>query len=430
MLINYFISCVISAVTAIYIIKRLLKVKINYKSYKIYACFVSLVFLMLANYSYINGYLSFFVNTFYLIVIMIYLFNNVKVNNVIIVTIIEQLILFLSELIFSIFIIVLIKNNNSFLIDIRGSLIANIIICSIALLLINIKIVYIISLKIFDLMAKYNKYFLSILVVATLNILLYSIYNNISNYLVVCANIFFISVYSYIAYLFLYEKNRNNVYMEENKLLIKNLNEYEKMLDYQRVNNHENKNQLLVIKSMIEKNDKKLMEYVNEIIKEKREDNEIIYNKAKRIPSGGLQGLIYQKMLLMQEKNIEIILDIDNQVRKIDFGKLSSKMNYDICRIAGIIIDNAIEETVKFNKKEREIIISMYVDDEFVIEISNRFKNDLDLNKIYEKGYTSKSKGHGYGLSLLKKIVDENEKITNDIKIVNNIFTQIIKIKM
>ena len=430
MLINYFISCVISAVTAIYIIKRLLKVKINYKSYKIYACFVSLVFLMLANYSYINGYLSFFVNTFYLIVIMIYLFNNVKVNNVIIVTIIEQLILFLSELIFSIFIIVLIKNNNSFLIDIRGSLIANIIICSIALLLINIKIVYIISLKIFDLMAKYNKYFLSILVVATLNILLYSIYNNISNYLVVCANIFFISVYSYIAYLFLYEKNRNNVYMEENKLLIKNLNEYEKMLDYQRVNNHENKNQLLVIKSMIEKNDKKLMEYVNEIIKEKREDNEIIYNKAKRIPSGGLQGLIYQKMLLMQEKNIEIILDIDNQVRKIDFGKLSSKMNYDICRIVGIIIDNAIEETVKFNKKEREIIISMYVDDEFVIEISNRFKNDLDLNKIYEKGYTSKSKGHGYGLSLLKKIVDENEKITNDIKIVNNIFTQIIKIKM
>ena len=105
-------------------------------------------------------------------------------------------------------------------------------------------------------------------------------------------------------------------------------------------------------------------------------------------------------------------------------------MNYDICRIAGIIVDNAIEETVKFNKKEREIIISMYIDKEFIVEVSNRIKDDFDLNKIYEKGYTSKSKGHGYGLSLLKKIVDENEKITNDIKIVNNVFTQIIKIKM
>ena len=135
-------------------------------------------------------------------------------------------------------------------------------------------------------------------------------------------------------------------------------------------------------------------------------------------------------MLLMQENNIEIILDINSKVRKIDFGNLSSKMNYDICRIVGIIVDNAIEETKKFNKKEREIIISMYVDSLFFIEISNRIKDDVDLNKIYEKGYTNKEKGHGYGLSLLKKIVNENDNIINEVSITNNIFTQIIKIKM
>ena len=183
------------------------------------------------------------------------------------------------------------------------------------------------------------------------------------------------------------------------------------MLDYQRVNNHENKNQLLVIKSMIEKNNDNVIEYIDEIIKEKREDNEFVYNKTKRIPSGGLQGLIYQKMLLMQEKNIEVNLDINSKVRKVDLENLSSKMNYDICRIVGIIIDNAIEETAKFNKKDREIIISMYVDDMFIIEVSNRIKDDLDLIKIYDKGYTSKEKGHGYGLSLLKKIVDENDNL-------------------
>ena len=74
--------------------------------------------------------------------------------------------------------------------------------------------------------------------------------------------VLFIILYSIIMFIFLFEKNKNIIYIKENKILIDNLNEYEKMLDYQRVNNHENKNQLLVIKSMIEKKDKKLLELV------------------------------------------------------------------------------------------------------------------------------------------------------------------------
>ena len=105
-------------------------------------------------------------------------------------------------------------------------------------------------------------------------------------------------------------------------------------------------------------------------------------------------------------------------------------MNYDICRIVGIIIDNAIEETSKIDEKNKEIIISMYTDEYFIIEVSNRFKSNIDLNNIYKKGYTTKGKNHGYGLSLLKKIVDNNSRISNEISITNNIFTQMIKIKM
>ena len=71
----------------------------------------------------------------------------------------------------------------------------------------------------------------------------------------------------------------------------------------------------------------------------------------------------------------------------------------------------------------------MNVDEFFCIEKSNRIKENVDINKIYDKGFTTKENGHGYGLSLLRKIVNANEEIFNDIKIVNNVFTQIVKIK-
>ena len=321
--------------------------------------------------------------------------------------------------------------------QIRYNLLGNIIIvlsisCLIVILA-KINFANKIYLFVYNLTLKINTKYLiiySLIMIISTNFLYVSNFLELEIYEIFIINMLLVLIYAFILFYALFKQNENLHFKEENLYLINNLNEYEKMLDYQRVNNHENKNQLLVIKSMVEKKDEKAVEYINEIIKEKREDNEVVYTKAKRIPSGGLQGLIYQKMLLMQENNIEVILDVGTQVRKIDLSNISSKMNYDICRIVGIILDNAIEETIKFNKKDREIIISMYVDDFFFIEVSNRIKDNIDINKISEKGYTTKTKGHGYGLSLLTKIVNENNNIYNEIRVINNIFTQIVKIKM
>ena len=72
----------------------------------------------------------------------------------------------------------------------------------------------------------------------------------------------------------------------------------------------------------------------------------------------------------------------------------------------------------------------MYIDDYFNIEISNHFAGGIEIDKIFNKGYTTKSSGHGYGLTLLRKIVDNNDRITNEVKIIDNLFIQVIKIKM
>ena len=46
------------------------------------------------------------------------------------------------------------------------------------------------------------------------------------------------------------EKNTSIMIKAENKSLMESLSEYENMVDRQRVDNHENKNQLLIIKNM------------------------------------------------------------------------------------------------------------------------------------------------------------------------------------
>ena len=216
----------------------------------------------------------------------------------------------------------------------------------------------------------------------------------------------------------------------ENKALLNNLEEYEKMLDYQRVANHENKNQLLVVRSLLKENENSdALNYVNEVLDDKKDDNDVLFGRAKKIPSGGLQGIVYQKMLVMNDKNIKPILDVSNSVKKFKFENLDTKLNYDICRIIGVFLDNAIEETEKLD--EREIMLSMHEqNNDLVIEISNKFKNVPDLERLEEKGYSTKGKGHGYGLSLVNDIVNNNNQIINEKGITRNIFTQKLIIKM
>lgn len=429
---NNIIPCFINELTVIYINKKILNKNVDYKSYKNYlAVFVGLIFAIL-NFFYVINFFRFIISTIYTILIIYFMFDE-KIKKVIFSVSLQQFIFLIAEFIYAVLLFFINENIEFFSNDIMGTLKTSIFVSFFAIIIYNNSYVSKKCDKIINVFNNFNYGEISITLICFLfvmNLLLFISFYGMNDKNLLIVNFIFVLLSSVFIIILINEKNKNLIFMQENKILLANLNEYEKMLDYQRISNHENKNQLLIIKSMIERRDSKITEYLDEIIKENRNDNEVIYSKAKRIPSGGLQGLIYQKMLLMQENYIEINLDVSSQVRKIDLSNISAKMNYDICRIIGVILDNAIEETMKFNKKEREVSISMYVDNLFIIEISNRIKENIDINKISNNGYTTKEKGHGYGLSLLNKIVNENDKIFNDIRIVNNIFTQIIKIKM
>lgn len=432
-MIEKWISTVVNIFAAIVVLHNVSKRKINLKDENIYFSFIIMMIVAFINMIYFDTSIRLIISTF-IIFLGNYIIFRDNINKNLVSTFMNQFIVALSELTCAAILFIIINPvlGVEFINTFTGSIITNIIISVLMIVISSLTIMKKIYEKLLELTHRIKPYVLLVFIICLIvpiNILVFMVYigNSLLNILFLI--ILFLSIYTIIIYFALSEKNQNIKFKRENEVLLDTLNDYEKMLDYQRVNNHENKNQLLVIRSMISKNNKKALEYLDEIITEKRKDDEGLYTYAKIIPEGGLQGLVYQKMLKMKENNITVNLNVDKKIRKVNFDNLSSKTNYDLCRIVGVILDNAIEEVVKL--KEKEIVISMYKDEiSFVIEVSNRCKTIPDLSKLDEKGYTTKTKGHGYGLSLLKEIIENNKQFINERSLNKDIFTQIIKIKM
>ena len=76
----------------------------------------------------------------------------------------------------------------------------------------------------------------------------------------------------------------------------------------------------------------------------------------------------------------------------------------------GIIWDNAYEE-VSRKDKDKIIVIKMFMkDDKIVFSVANPYHNNdvQSISKFFERGYSSKGKGRGIGLTKLKRMINEN----------------------
>lgn len=89
--------------------------------------------------------------------------------------------------------------------------------------------------------------------------------------------------------------------------------------------------------------------------------------------------------------------------------------DFDLCRILGILLDNAIEATK--DCEEKAISIKFIYDKlncRNLIIIENPYRNLLiDVKKIYEKGFSSKKEklNHGLGLWKVKQILRKNKNL-------------------
>ena len=129
----------------------------------------------------------------------------------------------------------------------------------------------------------------------------------------------------------------------------------------------------------------------------------------------------------MKDLGIKTFLDISKDVGKSNLKAMTIKENSQLVKIIGVFLDNAKEASLISD--EKEVSTCVYVEDNNVVfDISNSFNGTLDLSKIYNAGISSKGKNRGYGLALVKSIIDENNMFENETKIVNGYFVQKLKV--
>ena len=405
--------------------------KINFKSKNLYYTLIGITIISLLNYFLINKFVKITIITIIFMFFFKFLFKE-NIQKSIITPIYYQLIIMVSETIYAFILILLFKNNSTTIIESHfGEFFSNVFISIISLLITNFKFVIKLYNKIINFTDKIKKYqliiFSFILVIIANVFAVFSYYKIQFVYILLFNAIVTIISYAIILYSFKTQNSYNKV-SDKYNIAINSLKDYEDMMSKYRVANHENKNLLLAIRAMILNKENDIPRYIDSIIKDKYNDNEKLLMKVNVIPSGGLRATIYSEILKIKDNNIKYSLYIDSALKTIDLIELDTNTIIDICKIIGVFIDNAIEE-VK-NLKEKNIGINLYLEKNLLnIEVSNNYKNSIDLEKIFDKGYTTKGKNHGYGLYLVKNIIDNNNIFENKVNISKKIFTQQLIIK-
>lgn len=223
----------------------------------------------------------------------------------------------------------------------------------------------------------------------------------------------FISLLSLIAYFFIsiYSLTKTTQLqiteqsLEEAQLYNKSL----KILhDNVRAFKHDFSNIVQAIGGYIGTNDMDgLKTYYSQLLGDCQKVNNLYTLSPDVINNPAIYSLLTSKYHKADELGIKINLEVF-----LNLNELNMKI-YEFTRVLGILMDNAIEAASECEEK----IINVEIRKDFKVNrqlliIENTYKEkDVDLDKIFEKGYSSKPNNTGLGLWEVRQILKKNNNL-------------------
>ena len=167
-----------------------------------------------------------------------------------------------------------------------------------------------------------------------------------------------------------------------------------------------------------------LDKYYHQLLLDCQQNNNLESLNPETINNPAIYSVLANKYYKADNLGITISLECF-----IDFKKLHMEI-YEFTRILGILMDNAIEASQECDEKQIHVIIREEPRrNRQLLIVENTYKNkDVDIEKIYEKGYSTKEHNTGLGLWEVNKIISRRKNLSRFTSKTNKFFKQQIEI--
>ncbi|WP_352418615.1 sensor histidine kinase [Proteiniborus sp.] len=189
--------------------------------------------------------------------------------------------------------------------------------------------------------------------------------------------------------------------LSEVKRMAEELTGIRKLTNELRAQSHEFSNKLHTISGLIQLEEyDKAIKYICDLTEQR---HEILGTLTYKIKDVHIAGILLSKYNKAAEAKIEMIIDSSSNLTA-----LPETINVDeVCSILGNLIDNAIDELVKVKNGKLYIKINSDINQlRMTVKDNGPGISDEIKHKIFNKGYTTKSGYRGFGLNIVKKIIE------------------------
>lgn len=214
----------------------------------------------------------------------------------------------------------------------------------------------------------------------------------------------FLMIALYFSFTILINRHKANEYSQ----LKDYTNMIENMYSDLRSFKHDYLNILSTLETYIEKQDINGLKsfYYNDLLPESNIiiSKDISLSLLSHIKISPLKALLSSKFTTAHSHGINVSIELIDDIDHINMSTI------DICRISGILLDNAIDASILCDNKFIHFAL-IKTDNEIILNISNScLSSTPPIHKLYQKNFSTKGEGRGIGLNNIKDIINKRYK--------------------